>query len=185
MGPVRAAVKFTYSEYHALPETGPRCQLIEGDLVMTPAPSSRHQIISGRFYRALSDFAERGNLGIVLYAPLDVILSPEDVLQPDLMFVSNARRHLLVPEGVRGGPDLCVEILSDRSKGVDRGVKRVLYARHGVTEYWIVDPEAGAVEVYRLQENAEVPFRTFPATGVLVTPLLPGFALDLRGVFLP
>lgn len=181
----RTDVKFAYAEYSALPETGPRYQLIEGELVMSPSPNLRHQTVVARIFVALFNFVEPRRLGIVRASPLDVILSQEDVLHPDIVYVSNERRMILMTEGLRGGPDLCVEVLSDRTQAIDRGMKRILYARHGVTEYWIVDPETNTVEVYRLQENPSVSARTLTSSDILATPLLPDFSLTLDGVFMP
>lgn len=183
MAPVRTDIKFTYAEYRTLPETGPRHQVVEGELLLTPAPSLRHQRVAFRVADALYHFVEGRALGTVVCSPVDVILSDTNVVQPDIVYVSNARRSALVREGIRGIPDLCVEILSGGTEDLDRGAKRLLYARFGVTEYWIVDPEANTVEVYRLQENASTPARRFAASDALVTALLPGLSIALSDVF--
>jgi Uma2 family endonuclease len=181
----RPILKFTYADYATLPETGPRYQLIGGELIKSPAPSYRHQTLLMRIAHALYAFVEPRKLGIVRMSPLDVILSDEDVAQPDAVYVSNIRVGIIVKEGLRGAPDLCIEILSDRTAGMDRVAKRGLYAKKGVLEYWIVDPHANIVELYRLQENAEQPATTFKATDTLTTPLLSGFSLGLPDVFAP
>lgn len=134
---------------------------------------------------AIYSFVEPHRLGKVYASPIDVVLSDEDTPQPDLVHVSTARAPMLVPEGVRGGPDLCVEVLSPSTEKLDRGAKRVLYARHGVTEYWIVDPDANRVEIYRLQENPSIPERTLAAPESLTTRLFPGFSLQLADLFAP
>ncbi len=180
----RPSVKFTYAEYRTLPE-GSRHQLIEGDLILSPAPSIRHQRIVARIFNALFNFVNARGLGEVLASPVDVILSDEDVLQPDIVYVSISRASILAAEGIQGGPDLCVEVLSDRSEALDRGATRVLYARHGVAEYWIVDPDAGLVEVYLLQEDPKKPVRTLGTSQALTAGLLPGFSLPLANVFAP
>lgn len=95
------------------------------------------------------------------------------------------RRAIIAPEGLRGAPDLCVEVLSERTRSLDRVAKRTLYARHGVTDYWIVDPDANTVDLYRLQEDADQPARRLGMSDFLTTALLPGFSLELRGVFAP
>jgi Uma2 family endonuclease len=180
---MRADLKFTYAEYATLPENGRRYQLIGGELLMSPAPTFRHQKIAQEINFALLMFVRGRNLGQVLFAPLDVILSDEDVLQPDIVFISNERRGIIVPEGLRGAPDLCVEILSPSNANLDRGAKRLLYARHGVIELWLVDPDANTLELFRLQENAREAAQRWTAAGTLVTALLPGFTLDLAPVF--
>lgn len=182
---VRPDIKFTYADYRTLPETGPRYQLVDGELLMSPAPTVRHQKIVARILAALVVFVESRRLGVVLGSPVDVILSDADVIQPDIVYVSAAHSAIVAREGIRGGPDLCVEALSPTTAKLDGGLKKVLYARHGVTEYWIVDPDADRVDLYRLQENADAPVRTYGSSDVLTTALLPGFSLDLRGVFAP
>ncbi len=180
----RPPVKFTYAEYLTLPE-GSHRQLIEGDLIVSPAPSVRHQRIVARIFNALFSFVAAHRVGEALASPVDVIFSDEDAVQPDIVYLSRSRASRVAPEGIRGAPDLLVEVLSDRTEALDRGAKRVLYARHGVTEYWIADPLGNTLEVYRLQENPKDPVRTLPASETLTTPLLPGFSLPLAAVFAP
>jgi Uma2 family endonuclease len=180
---MRTDIKLTYQEYCALPETGPRYQLIEGDLIMSPAPRFRHQKISGRMYHALQTFLDSNNLGVLSYAPTDVVLSDENVVQPDILFVSNKRLNIIRDEGVFGAPDICVEILSGHHREIDLNVKRLLYARHGVIEYWIVDPDANTLQQYRLQEDATKPLRIFGEKEILQTAILAGFELNLELVF--
>lgn len=185
MAVVRPDIKYTYADYRALPETGPRCQLLDGELVMSPAPSLRHQDIVARLLAALLAFVTPRRLGKVYVSPVDVILSNSNVPQPDVVYVSNSRAGILAKEGVRGAPDLCVEVLSPSTAPQDRGPKKVLYARYGVTEYWIVDPEAATIEIYRLEQDPEAPERTLGSTDTLTTALLPGFSLSLRELFAP
>lgn len=176
-------VRFTYGDYRLLPENGKRYQLIDGDLRMTPSPTSWHQSVSGRLQFLLTQFLEQRGLGKVFDAPLDVILSDTDVVQPDLLFISTAHRDRIAPEGIQGAPDLVVEILSPSSRDLDLTVKRKLYARHGTIEYWIVDPDARAIALYRLQEAPDRPAATFHAGQTLQSPLLPGLNLVVDDVF--
>ncbi|MCZ7645573.1 MAG: Uma2 family endonuclease [Planctomycetota bacterium] len=176
-------VKFTYEDYAALPETGPRYQLVEGELVMSLAPNVRHQRIQMRLSQALYSFVALHGLGEILSAPTDVILSEDDVYQPDILFISRARSEIVHPEGLRGAPDLCIEILSAGNRQLDLTVKKKLYALHGVREYWIVDPDADTLAVYRLQEDPLKPLRALGAGETLTSDLLPGFALELGPVF--
>jgi Uma2 family endonuclease len=180
---MRTDIKFTYQEYRTLPETGPRYQLIEGDLLMSPAPNFFHQKLVVRLLRLLAAFVEGREAGEVCVAPLDVILTEEDVVQPDIVYVSNARKGIIAPEGLRGAPDLCVEVLSPASRDLDRQAKRVLYARHGVTELWLVDPDARTIELFRLQEQPHAPMRIFREDETLTTALLPGLEVKLADVF--
>ncbi len=180
---VRTDLKFTYQEYRALPETGPRYQLLDGELSMSPAPSYRHQMILARLFFALYAFVDRAKSGVVLFSPLDVVFDEENVAQPDIVYLSNARRSIIAPEGLHGGPDLCIEALSEKTRNIDLKVKRLLYARHGVTEYWIADPEADTVEVHRLQEKAAAPVQTFGISDTLTSPLFPGLSINLKEIF--
>ena len=184
MGRPGSEVKYRYAEYAALPEGAPY-QLIGGELIKSPAPTRRHQEVSTRLLVALYNFVTPKSLGKVYGPPIDVILSDEDSPQPDIVYVSKARSGILVREGIRGGPDLCVEVLSKGTEKMDLGPKRVLYARHNVTEYWIVDPDGNTLDLYRLQEDAEEPRRKRVEADTLTTDLLPGFSLALKEVFAP
>ena len=128
----------------------------------------------------LGRFVEERTLGKLFAAPCDVVLSDHDVVQPDLLFVSREREHLLSGgDAVRGAPDLVVEILSPATAGRDRGYKHALYARHGVAEYWLVDPADETIRIHRLQNGALVVAHTFGRGQTLRSPPLAGFELDL------
>lgn len=145
----------SHQEYVAAVEEYPalRVEYLNGDIIMTPARSPHHQIISGNLSILLGHFAKEKSLGVVLAAPLDVVLAREaQIIQPDLIFVAKARAaKLLGKAAVNGAPDLAVEILSSSTVRTDRKIKLPLYARHQVPEYWIVDPEDQSVEIYLLE----------------------------------
>jgi Uma2 family endonuclease len=141
------AIKLTYEHYRLLPE-GERHELLDGDLVLTPAPGSLHQIALLRLLPALQRAAASSRPGLVGVAPWDVILDGATVVQPDLFFVEEGRLEIIAEEGVRGPPDLVVEVLSPSTLDRDRVIKRDLYARFGVNELWIADPEARRFELY-------------------------------------
>jgi len=178
----RTDIKITYEHYCALPEGPPRYQLIDGDLVLSPSPNRYHQTVALRLASALSHFVDLKRLGFVGIAPMDVVLTEVDVLQPNVLFVSTSRQSRLRDEGVFGAPDLCVEILSPSNRKLDLGVKRQLYARHGVIEYWIVDPDDTSVSVFHLQDDAEK-LSQLNAAAILTSTLLPGFELKLDRLF--
>ena len=182
---MRTQIRFDYEAYRALPETGPRYQLVDGDLIMSPAPTFWHQELAARLFMELRLFVEQGSLGKVLFSPLDVILSDEDVFQPDLVFISAARKRIIVPEGVRGVPDLCVEILSPSNRSLDVKTKRLMYARCGLPELWLVDPDAHSVRVFLLRDDPHRAAAVHRAKDTLTSRLLPGFALKLDKVFAP
>jgi len=123
-------------------------------------------------------------LGKVFHAPCDVVLSNTDVVQPDLLFVSHERAHLLLGgASILGAPDLVVEILSPSTAGRDRTLKRGPYAKHGVQEYWLIDPDARTVTVLRLAGGAFEMVRLYGAGETMTSPMLAGFAVDLDEIF--
>ncbi|MEK7363605.1 MAG: Uma2 family endonuclease, partial [candidate division NC10 bacterium] len=146
-------VILTYKDYEALPADGRRYELHDGELSVTPAPSPRHQEISGNLNEILRGHVKTRGLGKVFYSPIDCILSDITVVQPDLVYLDPSRLALLSNRGIEGPPTLVVEILSPSTTEIDRSTKRQVYARHGVPYYWIVDPEARVVEAYVLSEG--------------------------------
>ena len=146
-------VKFpaiTVSDYEALPETGPRYQLVEGELIMTPAPDRYHQEISGNIEFLLRKYLEDHPIGKLYDAPFDVYLTETNVFQPAILFVSNKRSAILSKRGAEDAPDLVVEILSPKTAGIDTGAKKKMYAQSGAAFLWIVDPESKQVQIYEL-----------------------------------
>jgi Uma2 family endonuclease len=177
--------KFTYEDYLLFPDDGKRHELIGGDHYVTPSPIFRHQRVCSNLHRMLSSFVHDKRLGHVLTAPFDVVLSDLDVLQPDLLFVSSARIHIITEKNIQGPPDLVIEILSETTRRTDEVVKRKQYERFGVSEYWIVDPELETVKVYRMtgqgyQRTAEL---AKESGDTLSTPLLPNLQLPLAAIF--
>jgi Uma2 family endonuclease len=180
---MNTAVKFTYEEYRTLPENGKHYQVIDGDLIMSPAPTTRHQRILMDILLALGGFVKSHRRGEVLCAPLDIILSEDNIVQPDIVYISSKRRGIVFREGIRGAPDLCVEILSPSNRDLDLNAKRLLYARFGLPELWLVDPDADTLQIFRLQENHQAPLKVFGANDTLTSRLLSGFSLALDEVF--
>lgn len=175
-------LKLTYQDYRLLPDDGKRYEILDGDLYVTPSPTARHQIVSANLLSALADHVRAHGLGKVLTAPLDVIFAEDTIAQPDLLFISNERLPIL-REWVHGAPDLVIEILSPGTQQRDRTLKRYLYARYGVRELWLVDPEARSVEVFRLDAAADTPLRLFANRDVLTSDLLPGLGLAVDSLW--
>ena len=174
-------VKFTVQDYMN-DTSGNRYQLLDGEMVLAAAPNDRHQEISIRLTVALYLFVTHNLLGLVREAPYDVILG-EDVVQPDILFVSNARRDRVTAAHCVGAPDLVVEILSESTARIDRRYKREIYGRAGVLEYWMVHPDAMMVEIFTPEGGKLVPTAHYHSGETLVSPLLPGLAIDLTAIF--
>lgn len=145
--------QWTETDYFALPDTNQFIELSEGELVMPPHPTETHQRIVGDLYVVLRNFVEHHRLGTVRLAPLPVRLWPGKIREPDILFVSKEHTDRM-GEQFYGPPDLVVEVLSSGTRRTDRLEKPVEYARAGVGEYWIVDPEGQTVEVFTLREGA-------------------------------
>ncbi len=178
----QANIKLTYHDYVQLPDDK-RYELVEGELFLVPAPRLYHQRILGKLWTSLYSHAEANQLGEVFLAPCDVLFSEATVVQPDLLFVSCERKGILTDANIQGSPDLVVEILSPSTGQRDLGLKRNLYARYGVREYWIVDPDAKTIEVLSLTETGYRTDAVVPWTGTLNSPLFPALDLALTHIF--
>jgi Uma2 family endonuclease len=176
------AVRHTYKDYCATPDDE-RYELLNGNLMMVPAPNMKHQRVLARLHLELGRFTQEHALGEVYIPPSDVVLSATNVVQPDLLFISRAREHRLTDKNVQGAPDLVVEILSPSTADKDLGYKHDLYGRHGVLEYWIVDPNAETVAVHRQRDGRLELAETFERHDTLRTALLDGLQLKLADIF--
>ncbi len=174
----------TYDDYLKTPDDE-RWELLRGELIMVPSPNFAHQKISGRLFSFLNTFVEERRLGDVIYSPFDVVLSSTNVLQPDLLFVSNRQKSIITASNIQGAPALVIEIISPSSANMDRELKRRIYAEHSVGEYWLVDPDARAVSVMSLQDKDFREVGNYRATDSLSSPTLPSLALDLAPIFPP
>jgi len=175
-------VALTCDDYRRMPD-GERCELLEGDLQETGAPTQRHQRIYRRVEVALNEHVEKHGPGEVFHAPIDVVLSHTTVLQPDILFISRARSRIVGREAITAAPDLIVEILSPSSAERDRITKRRLYSRYGVREYWIVDSEARSIEICVHDGRELVTHGVWPEATESESSLLQGFKLDLAELF--
>lgn len=173
----------TRHDYQEMPEGPPYFQVIEGSLVMSPLPNTFHQDIIGNMVVLLYAYLKRHPVGLVYIAPLDVFLSDVNVYQLDVIFISSARRSIVTERGIEGAPDLVVEILSPGTAHYDRGSKRKVYARTGVKELWLVDPDVKSIQVYHLNRNAETPSATHDASATFTSALLPGLRIKAAAVF--
>ncbi len=172
----------TYEDYAALPGEE-RCELIEGQFFMTPAPGFFHQTVAGQIYHLLRQHLEGSKKWIAPLTPIDVICSPHDVFQPDIVLIAARRKGIISERGLTGAPDLAVEVLSPSSHERDLLVKKKLYARYGVKEYWIVDPVAKTIEVLIPGGAVYHTLAVYEEADSLASRLLPGFSPKLRKIF--
>jgi Uma2 family endonuclease len=186
MRPANPGVKLTYEDFVLFPDDGKRHELIDGEHYVTPSPNTRHQRISRDLLVIIATWLEEHPTGEVFCAPYDVVFSDFDVVEPDLLYLSNERAgQVLTPLHARGVPELVIEIASKGTRKRDETIKRRLYERVGVSEYWVVDPETDVVRVYRREQQGFArPVEWSHAAGdVLTTPLLPGLELPLARIF--
>jgi Uma2 family endonuclease len=179
--PIR--VHMTYADYCTLPSDGKRYEVLEGELVMYPAPSLNHQRVSRKLESILLDHIENNNLGEIFYAPVDVILSETNVAQPDLVFVSREKSSILAEKGISGSPDLMVEILSPGTSRLDRIAKFQMYCTHGVPWYWIVDPDSRSLEEYHLQGGGYVSGASVSGFETFHPGIFPGLEISLSSLW--
>ena len=182
---LRSKPKKTVDDYMALPFEGYGIELIRGEFVVSPSsPGSPHQRFLWKLVSAFDSYNRRARVGEFMFCPMDVILADDVVVQPDILMISNERAHIL-RDRVRGAPDLAVEVISPGTSDRDRFVKRDLYERHGVREYWIVDLDARTIEVLSLGGDGAFGAATVyqETDRIDSTPLLAGLALELKGLW--
>ncbi len=176
-------VRLTYEDYVLIPEDGRRHEIIDGERYVSAAPFLPHQDLVLWLGAEFLSFLKGRGLGKVYVAPVDVLLSPYDVVQPDVVFVSQERSSILTRNKIQGAPDLLVEILSDSTRKLDEGVKLRRYERFGVREYWLIDPRRESVRIYRLTDSGFQPVARLAKGDALSTPLLPGLAISVADMF--
>ena len=181
--PLRRTPLLTYEDYRLLPEDGPRYELIEGELYLSPSPSTRHQTVSRRLQYALMKALEDPGLAQVFNAPMDLVVDRNTAVQPDLIIVGTARTSIITARALEGAPDVVVEILSPSTRDRDEHIKRRLYERFGVREYWLVDSEAETLIAYRRDDEGYGIRASYDRTGILECPEFPSLSLVLADVF--
>lgn len=174
--------KYTYEDYLKTPDDE-RYELIEGELFMTPSPVTKHQRILGRLHLDISKFIIENNLGEIFLAPYDVYLDDENVVQPDILFVSKERLNIIGEKNIQGAPELVIEIISENTAYRDLVQKKKLYARFGVKEYWIVLPKEESTEVYILKDNAYTLHKSFSKDDTLESPFIKDLKIELKKIF--
>jgi Uma2 family endonuclease len=174
---------FTYEDYLQLPDNGKRYEIIDGELYMSPAPTTGHQRVVGNFFGTIWHFLQQNPLGEVFAAPADVIFSEINVFQPDVVFLSKQKLDILTRENIQGAPDLVIEVLSPGTENRDRTIKLKAYSKFGVQEYWMANEKKEAAEVWR-RKGQKLGFHALlDSTQTLTTPLLPGLEIALEKIF--
>jgi len=178
-------VKLTYDDFLLFPDDGKRHELIDGEHYVTPSPSRKHQAIVWNLITIIGPYLESHPVGRAFAAPFDVVFSNVDVVEPDLLFISNARLDVLTTKNVQGAPNLVVEIGSPSTRRRDEIIKRKLYERFGVEEYWVIDPEIETIAAYRHvgETYQRVLELAVERNDTLATPLLPQLTLPLQQIF--
>ena len=179
--------RLTYDDFLLFPDDGLRHEIIGGAHYVTPSPNMRHQELVLRLCLALGNHLEdRPDRGHLFVSPFDVVFSFHDVVEPDLVFVAPDQLDILTAQNIQGTPALVIEVLSPSTRTRDREVKRRLYDRAGVREYWLVDPDRNSVIVYRRTTDGAFPalaLLTAGAQDLLETPLVPGWSVSLTRLF--
>ena len=170
---------WTYADYCVLPQDYHRHEIIEGDHIVTPSPSSRHQKVLATLQFYLDSHIRSQKLGTLLFAPMDVVLSETSVVQPDLLFVSKLREQIITEPYVDGPPDLVIEILSPSTASMDRGGKMRLYAKYGIPHYWIVDATEVTLETFELQDSQYELQAKFARAETAESSLFPGLSIPM------
>src|SRR5215510_1418524 len=178
-------VKLTYDDFLLFPDDGKRHELIDGEHYVTPSPSRKHQAIAWNLTVIIGTYLEAHPIARAFAAPFDVLFSDFDVVEPDLLYISNARGdEILKTQHVRGAPNLVVEIGSPGTRKRDETIKRKLYERSGVEKYWIIDPELETIAVYRQVGDGyqRVSELALERNDTLTTSLLHGLAMPLARI---
>ncbi len=174
--------KYTYEDYLKTPDDE-RYELIEGDMLMTPSPITEHQRISRKLTVQLSIYVDKYNLGEIFVAPYDVYLDNENVVQPDILFISKDKLNIIGEKNIQGAPDLVIEIISESNAYRDLVQKKKLYARFQVKEYWIVIPGEELIEIYTIKDNTYTLYKTYTKNDTLASPLIKDLSIELKNIF--
>ena len=172
---------WTVDDFLQLEESNLPCELINGELFMSPAPNTLHQIILSNLNDIIKAYARKTE-GIAMFSPVDVYLDQKNVFQPDLLYIKKENLSILTERGLNGAPDLAVEILSPSNSFKDRNQKKNLYQKFGVKEYWIIDPGNKTIEIYEF-ESDENPALYLAEEGLVTSKLLPGLSFSFADLF--
>lgn len=172
----------TVADYRELGEGPPHYQLIEGEILMSPAPNRYHQVILRNLGFILMRHLSAHPIGELYYAPFDVYLDDLNAYQPDIVFVSEARKEILQDDGAHGAPDLVVEILSPSTTRLDKR-KRNNFAKHGTREFWQIDPNLQQIQRFDFRRDQAKPVQIIDENDTFESPLFPGLAISAAEIF--
>jgi len=174
--------KYTYEDYSKLPEGAPY-QLINGELIMSPSPSTYHQKIAINITVILNKYVEKNKLGALLFSPVDVYFNEYETYQPDIIFISKERKQIIKENRIEGAPDLVIEILSENNAYYDLKHKKNIYEKYGVKEYRIVDPIEKSVEIFENKGKKFVPLESKKEKGEINSKMFKGLKIDTETIF--
>ena len=175
---------WTYDDYLTLPDDLNTYEIIEGELYMTPAPTTKHQKITRNLFRILDQYVSQQHSGEVLFSPIDVVLAPLNVVQPDIVYISKENLSIITEKNIQGAPDLVIEILSPGTIQKDRITKMKVYAKHGIKHLWLIDPDNQTLEAFELDRR-----KTYRVINALAgkedftPPLFKGLTIRLKEVW--
>ncbi|MEW5694303.1 MAG: Uma2 family endonuclease [Candidatus Hydrogenedentota bacterium] len=175
--------KWTYQDYVQFPDNGKRYQIIQGEVYMSPAPVPYHQRIIRKLGKIIDEFITRSNLGEVFYAPCDVVFSDENVVQPDIFFISTAKLSIITDKCIEGVPDLIIEITSPYTQKIDKLLKKRLYEIYRVQEYWIVDVDKKTLQIFSHTGKAYEEIGNYKVGDIVRSELLKDIAFSLTEIF--
>lgn len=174
---------WTYEDYLTLPNDGKKYQIIGGNLYMSPPPIVYHQTVSRNLEFILWEFVKKHSMGDIFFAPIGVVFDNTNVVEPDIIYISNEKMGIKKEKAIFGAPDLIIEILSPSTLKVDVLLKKTLYQRFGVREYWMIDPKKKKVEVYFLEEGQYILQGIFSQQDTVEVKTIQGLKVDLADVF--
>lgn len=178
------ARKLTYEDLWAIPQDGKRYELVDGEVYVSPSPTTKHQKVLANIFSLLHTHITTRNLGEIYFAPLDVVFDEHNVVQPDLLYVSKERHSIITPVFIHGAPDLVVEALSQSNAAYDRETKSRLYAREGVKEVWFPDPRNDTMEVLNLTPEGQYAVtQRLSGDEAVRSSVLPDLELNLKEIF--
>ncbi|MBX2894865.1 MAG: Uma2 family endonuclease [Cyclobacteriaceae bacterium] len=174
---------WTVDDYLLLGEMSTFCELINGELIMSPSPAPYHQLVVGNLYDILKAYSRKRN-DLIFFAPVDLYIDRKNVFQLDLIYVAEANKKIITERGIEGVPDLVVEVISPSNIFSDRNRKKKTYQDIGVGEYWIIDPANKTFEIYHKdQTDKDSPILYLAEEGIVSSAILKDLSFDLKEIF--